>query len=324
MSSGKNNLIHPETTASLSPANHADTAQLRFAMNLSFWVGILMLLMKTGAYWLTGSTAILSDAAESIVHVVAVGFAAFSLRLSFKPVDDSHLYGHEKVSFFSAGFEGAMIVIAAIYIIYEAVSRWLSGLYLENLGLGTALTFAAVVINGALGGYLVWVGKKKQSLILEANGKHVLTDSWTSLGVLVGLGLTLWTGWLPWDPICAILVATNILVSGFGLLRKSVGGLMDKADPAVQQRIQEILQEEAARYQIQFHELRHRNMGNSFWVDVHLLFPGKTPIQEAHRIATEIETRIEATLPASAIVTTHLEAIEDHSEVHPPPGHDEG
>ena len=160
MSSGKNNLIHPETTASLSPANHADTAQLRFAMNLSFWVGILMLLMKTGAYWLTGSTAILSDAAESIVHVVAVGFAAFSLRLSFKPVDDSHLYGHEKVSFFSAGFEGAMIVIAAIYIIYEAVSRWLSGLYLENLGLVTALTFSAVVINGALCGYLVWVGKK--------------------------------------------------------------------------------------------------------------------------------------------------------------------
>ncbi len=293
-----------------------DQKVLRFAMHLSLWTGVLMLIIKVGAYILTGSAAILSDASESVVHIVAVGFAAYSMWLTFKPADQTHLYGHQKISFFSAGFEGAMIVIAAFYIIYEAISKWIGGLALQNLGIGTALTAFAALLNGGLGWYLLWVGKKKKSLILEANGKHVLTDSWTSLGVLVGLSLTLLTGWLAWDPIFAILVAVNILVSGFGLIRKSISGLMDKAEPEVQQKIEKILQEEAERYGIRFHELKHRNLGNSYWVEVHLLFPGDTPIREAHRIATHIEGRIEAALQPSAYVSTHLEAIEDHHDIH--------
>ena len=227
--------------------SQADRRALKFAMSLSLVIGFLMLGMKVGAYLLTGSAAILSDATESVLHVAAVAFAFYSLWLSFKPADATHLYGHEKISFFSAGVEGTLIIVAAIFIIYEAIAKWLGGLFLENLGTGTALTAAAALINGVLGAYLVWIGKKKGSLILEANGKHVLTDSWTSIGVLVGLGLTLLTGWLPWDPIFAILVAINILFSGVSLIRKSVAGLMDKADPTVHHRIEAILKEETNR-----------------------------------------------------------------------------
>lgn len=293
-----------------------DKASLTFAMQISLWTGLFMLVIKMGAFYLTGSAAILSDAAESVVHVAAVIFAAYSLKLSYKEPDDEHLYGHTKVSFFSAGFEGAMIVIAAFYIIYEAVSKWLSGLYLENLGIGTILTAFAALLNGILGLYLLNKGKKNNSIILEANGKHVLTDSWTSLGVLVGLGLTLLTGWLPWDPIFAILVAINILYSGFGLIKRSISGLMDAADPEVHKQIIEILEKEGKTYGILFHNVLHRNLGNLLWVDLHLLFPQETSIKDAHRIATLIETTIEKKLDQRSYVTSHLESIEDHEEVH--------
>ena len=166
---------------SSAPGTEENFPLQQFAMRLSLAVGFFMLATKTFAYWLTGSAAILSDAAESIVHVVAVSFAAYSLRLSVKPADRSHLYGHDKISFFSAGFEGAMIMIAAFYIIYVSIEKWISGLRLEHLGTGTGLTLLAALINGGLGFYLVNIGNKKHSLILEANGKHVLTDCWTSL-----------------------------------------------------------------------------------------------------------------------------------------------
>ncbi len=277
---------------------------------------MLMLVLKMGAYSITGSTAILSDAAESVVHVIAVAFAAYSLRLSYKPADENHLYGHAKISFFSAGFEGAMIAMAAIYIIYESVAKWLQGLELENLGLGTGLTALAAVINGGLGYYLLYTGKKRHSIVLEANGKHVLTDCWTSLGVLVGLGLTLATGWLPWDPICAILVATNILVSGVGLMRKSVSGLMDAADPQTHKKLIDILEKETNSRGILYHNVLHRNVGDVMWIELHLLFPQHTPIREAHRVATDIENVIEDELETKTRVTSHLEAIEDHESVH--------
>jgi cation diffusion facilitator family transporter len=285
-------------------------------MTLSLVVGMLMLLIKVGAYLMTGSAAILSDAAESVVHVAAVSFAFYSLKISLRPADKSHPYGHAKVSFFSAGFEGAMIVLAALYIIFEALRKWIVGLELENLGLGTGLTVLAMVINGALGSYLIWVGKKRQSIILTANGKHVLTDCWTSVGVIAGLCLALMTGWLPWDPIAAIIVATNIVVSGVGLIRQSVSGLMDVADPQFHPQIVELLDRETAKHNIRHHNLRHRNLGSTYWIEVHLLFPESTTIGEAHRVATEIENVVAARLEPRAYVTTHLEAIEDHDDVH--------
>ena len=286
------------------------------AMAWSLGIGVLMLAIKVGAYVLTGSAAILSDAAESVVHVAAVSFAFYSLRLSRKPADADHLYGHAKISFFSAGFEGAMILLAAAYIVYEALSGWLGGLELQNLDVGAALTAAAMGINALLGAYLIRTGRRCGSLILVANGKHVLTDSWTSLGVIVGLSLALATGWLPWDPIAALAVAANIAVSGVGLIRQSVGGLMDVAEEGVRERILETLERETRHHAIAFHGLRHRNLGDLHWIDVHLLFPGSTSIHEAHRVATEVEESVSAKLGARAHVTTHLESIEDHDQVH--------
>ena len=181
-------------------------------MRLSLAVGVLMLLGKTTAYLMTGSAAILSDFAESVVHVIAVAFAAFSLRLSTKPAGPTFLYGYERITFFSAGFEGAMIVVAAIWILVEAIAKWMAGLKLEHLGAGTLLLVAAGTLNAWLGWYLLRVGKRSHSLILEADGKHVLTDCFTSFGVVAGLGLVLLTGWKPFDPLVAIAIALNILV----------------------------------------------------------------------------------------------------------------
>lgn len=293
-----------------------DAGQLKFAMRLSLGVGFLMLATKVFAYWITGSAAVLSDAAESVVHVVAVSFAAYSLWLSMKPPDRSHLYGHEKITFFSAGFEGAMIVLAAGYIIFAAIQKWIAGLKLENLGTGTLLILASGLVNGALGGYLVWAGKKQGSLILEADGKHVLTDCLTSLGVIVGLSLTLLTGWLHFDPIFAILVALNILWTGGNLIRRSVGGLMDEVDSVTQGRILAVLREETRQAGVEYHGLRHRNAGSTVWVEVHLLFPSSTPLKSAHELATKIEERIERELGSRAEVITHLETMEDHDQVH--------
>jgi cation diffusion facilitator family transporter len=302
------------------PVSSADgrplVAQQKFAITLSLIVGFLMLAGKTYAYWITGSAAILSDAAESVVHVFAVAFAAVSLWISLKPADTDHPYGHEKIGFFSAGMEGMMIVLAACYIIYEAIEKWLTGLDVQNIGSGTLLVSAAALINGALGGFLVWQGKRTNSIILVANGKHVLTDSWTSLGVIVGLLLVLWTGWLPFDPIVAILVALNILWSGSRLIRQSVGGLMDEVDPAVERRLRQVLDDETQKRGIWYHELRYRHSGNSLWVEFHLLFPKGSPIEEAHWAATEIEAAVKNAFPVPVHLSTHLEPREDHDVVH--------
>ena len=290
--------------------------KLMGAMKLSLGVGILMLVMKVYAFAITGSAAIFSDAAESVVHNFAVGFALFSLWFSTKPADRSHPYGHDKISYFSAGLEGTLIVFAAVIIIYAAVMKWMRGLELENLGVGILFTVAATVINAALGVFLIWRGKKYHSIILEANGHHVLTDSWTSLGVIVGLTLAKFTGWLPFDPICAILVACNILWAGFSLMRRSVGGLMDEADPKMDENLRAILDRETKKHGIAYHELRHRNAGRTTWVELHLLFPDETHIKTAHRVATEIERVVEREMKESVEVTTHLEPKVDHARVH--------
>jgi len=209
-----------------------------------------------------------------------------------------------------------MIILAALFIIYESIHKWLGGLRLENLGFGTGLTAAASAINGGLGAYLIWMGRRKNSLILTANGKHVLTDCWTSIAVLVGLGLVLITKWLPFDPICGILMACNILYSGGVLVKSAWTGLMDTADPKVQERLIELLDRETSKHGISYHQLRHRNLGDSHWVDVHLVFPGKISLVDAHRTATEIENVVEAALEPQATMTTHLESASDHDDLH--------
>jgi cation diffusion facilitator family transporter len=295
----------------------AEERLLRNAMTVSVVTGVLMIVLKFGGFALTHSTAILSDAAESIVHLAAVLFAAYSLHLSHKPADDTHLYGHAKISFFSAGVEGAVILLAAIYIYAESIQQIIRPAPLENLGVGVVLTLLAAVVNGLLGWFLIRIGERHESLVLEANGQHVLTDCWTSLGVVIGLLLTIWTGWRIVDPLVGILVATNILIAGVRLVISGLSGLMDQADPQVQRRIREILDRETQRHGTSYHNLRHRNLGDALWIDVHLLFPEGILLSEAHRIATEIEAAIDREFRRSTQVTTHLESALDHHILHP-------
>jgi len=299
-----------------SPLSEPERHHQQLSINLSLVVGFLMLAGKWYAYLRTGSAAIFSDATESVVHIIAVAFAAYSMWLSFKPADQSHPYGHDKIAFFSAGFEGSMIILAALAIIYEAIRKWLGGLVLENLGEGTLFVAGAAVINALLGSCLLWQGKRHRSLILVANGKHVLTDVWTSVGVVVGLLLVLWTGWLPFDPILAILVAVNILWSGGKLVRQSIGGLMDEGNPNLESSIRGILDTETKQRGLTYHEVRYRNTGASLWVEFHLLFPKGTTIEDAHWRATEIEAAITASVTGPVNIITHLEPIEEHDKTH--------
>jgi cation diffusion facilitator family transporter len=285
-------------------------------MRLSLAVGVLMLLGKTAAYFMTGSAAILSDFAESVVHVVAVAFAAFSLRLSARPAGPTFLYGYERITFFSAGFEGAMIVLAAIWILIAAISKWWHGLRLEHLGAGALLLLAAGILNAALGWYLLYVGRRSHSLILEADGKHVLTDSLTSFGVIFGLILVMLTGWKPFDPLIAIAVAVNILWSGGRLAWRSAVGLLDYSDPETGKQIRTRLDALCAELGMHYHGVRFRTTGYRQIIEVHLLFPQATPLGEAHRLATLLEERLPAELGTPAEVITHLESLEDHADVH--------
>jgi cation diffusion facilitator family transporter len=294
----------------------AESRDARFAMRLSLIFGLVMLIGKTTAYFMTHSAAIFSDAAESVIHVIAVGFAAFSLRLSAKPASSHFLYGYERITFFSAGFEGAMIVVAAIAILFESIWQWISGLRLERLGTGVLLVLMAGVLNAGLGYYLLRVGRRTNSIILEANGKHVLTDSWTSFGVVGGLGLVLLTHWKPFDPLVAIGVAVNILWSGGRLVWRSAVGLLDYSDPKAGRRIRDKLDSICSDLVIQYHGVRFRTTGCRQIIEVHLLFPRLTTVSEAHRLATVLEERLSAEVGMPAEVITHLECLEDHAEVH--------
>lgn len=299
----------------MRPTNK-DEGATRFAMRLSLVFGVLMLVGKSAAYLLTGSAAILSDAVESVIHVIAVTFAAFSLWLCSRPANQKYLYGYERITFFSAGFEGAMITLAAVAIIYAAIHKWITGLRIENLGVGTLLVLAASIINAGLGWYLLRTGRNNHSLILEANGKHVLTDSWTSFGVVGGLCLVLLTGWKPFDPLLAIGVALNILWSGGHLVWRSAQGLLDYSDPVVGRDLREKLDGLCAELGVQYHGVRFRTTGHRLIIELHLLFPSAYPVGEAHRVATLLEERLPSTLRIPAEVVTHLEALEDHARVH--------
>ena len=307
------------TRATITPATRRNERELhdaRFAMRLSLIVGLAMLIGKTTIYFMTHSAAIFSDAAESVVHVIAVGFAAFSLRLSTKSASPQFLYGYERITFFSAGFEGAMIIVAAVAILIEAIRKWIAGLQLEHLGTGALLILVAGILNAGLGYYLLRMGRRTNSLILEADGKHVLTDSWTSFGVVGGLGLVLLTHWKPFDPLVAIAVAANILWSGGHLVWRSAVGLLDYSDPKAGRRIRDKLDSICSELSIEYHGVRFRTTGYRQIIEVHLLFPHSTSVSEAHRLATILEERLPAELGMSAEVMTHLESLEDHADVH--------
>jgi len=276
-------------------------------MNLSLGAAVVLLGAKVTAAVITGSSAVYSDAAESVVHLLAVAFAAWALRLAHKPADETHHFGHDKVAFLSAGFEGAMISAAAVLIIYEAVRQFVFGVRIDHLGFGAAITAGAAGINLVLGLSLVRVGKKSGSPLLRANGMHVLTDVWSSGAVLVALALIYFTKWVWWDPIAAVLAALNILRVGFKLIRESLGGLLDEADPKVERQICELLDHEVGQRGLSYHNLRHRHSGRTHWVEFHLVFDDDLTVGQAHEAATEIEASIAGLLHPDGRVISHLE-----------------
>lgn len=285
----------------------ADYEEQKRVMNLSLAAAIVLLGAKVTAAVITGSSAIYSDAAESVVHLLAVAFATWALRLAHKPADETHHFGHDKVSFLSAGFEGAMISAAALLIFYEAIRQMIFGVKIENLGLGVAITSAAAGINLVLGLSLLAAGKRSGSPLLRANGHHVLTDVWSSAAVLVALGLYKSTGWVWWDPIAAILAALNILRVGYKLIRESLGGLLDESDPEIERRIRELLDEDVGKLGLSYHNLRHRHSGRTHWVEFHLVFDDEKTVGQAHDAATFIESRIATMLHPDGRVISHLE-----------------
>ncbi|MBX7257705.1 MAG: cation diffusion facilitator family transporter [Candidatus Hydrogenedentes bacterium] len=292
-------------------------------MGSSLLVAVLMLAGKLTAYFITGSTAILSDAAESVVHLVATSYAAFSMWYAQLPANRRHPYGHGKIAFFSAGFEGALILTAALFIVYEGVVTLISGPELRQLGVGILITGGLGVINLILGLSLVWVGKRKNAFILVANGKHTLTDMWTSLAVVGGVTIvwaTMQMGkpilWL--DPAVAIIAGLNIMVTAGVLIYRSCRGLLDEADPAHTRLILNALEEASQDGRIVgFHHLRHRQTDNTMWVEVHMLVPGDTTTAVAHRNVTQIENAIVGLFPECHVhVTTHVEP-DVHDADHP-------
>ncbi len=279
------------------------------AMNLSLATGFLMLVAKWIAFALTGSSVIFSDAAESVVHIVAVWFAWYALRVGSKPPDADHPYGHDKVSFLSAGVEGGLICIAAIVIVISAADKLLTGVELQKLDVGMMITGGAALVNLALGQYLIHTGRRHRSLVVEANGRHVMTDVWTSAGAVAGLFLAYWTGWLWLDPVIAILFGANILREGGALVFLSVRGLMDTADPAHMNTVRAIIDEYCAEKNLSYHRLRLRASGNVVHVDYHLIFPDDMRMQDAHNYATVLEDLVRKALHNEAEVFTHLESV---------------
>lgn len=296
--------------------SNEEKKEMNFAMRLSFIVGILLMGVKTYAYSITGSAAILSDASESVIHVFAVGFAAYSMWLSLKPADKEHLYGHEKIGFFSAGFEGALIIIAACYIFYKSLYKIIFGFELENIDSGLEFTVSVIAINLFLGFYLIKKGKKYKSIVLEANGKHTLTDCWTSVGVIAALVLVKVTGIALFDPLIALLASLNILWTGSKLIKRSISGLMDRADLDLNERISGVLEKETTSRNLEFHHLRHRHSGHKVFIEFHLLFPQDMKLSIAHEMASEIEATLQESLDLEADIVTHLEPKETHDIVH--------
>lgn len=276
-------------------------------MWLSLVTAGVLLAAKVTAAALTGSSAVYSDAAESVVHFLAVAFAVWALRWAHKPADEDHHYGHDKVAFLSAGFEGAMISAAALLILYEAGRQFVFGVEIQNLQLGMIITAGAALLNLALGLALLAEGKRSGSPLVRANGMHVLTDVWSSVAVLIALFLYALTDWPWWDPIAATVAALNILRVGFRLLRESAGGLLDESDPAVEAQIRAILDKETRSRGLSHHNLRHRHSGHTHWVEFHLVFDDETCVGSAHEAATEIERAIHDLLHPDGRVISHLE-----------------
>jgi cation diffusion facilitator family transporter len=292
------------------------SSSAKTALRISLLVSFFSLGLKLSGFWITGSNTALSDAAESVIHLLAVSFVYYGLLLSAKPADEKHLYGHERVEFLSVGIEGAVITLAGITIIYQSVENYLYGYHLQQLMSGVYLIGGAGLINFALGNYLMKVGRQEDNMIVISNAKHTLTDVWTSAGAVATLLIINFTDFVILDSLVAILLAFYIMFEGFKLLKYSVDGLMDSRDPATDKAIREELSKALPGSMINVHNLRHRTTGSTTWIELHAVFKEKVSLEKAHDDATILEKRLINALQGDVIVTIHLEPEGQHEDVH--------
>jgi cation diffusion facilitator family transporter len=289
------------------PARQVDLT--RYAW-LSIGAAVATIGLKLAAYLLTGSVGLLSDAAESVVNLVAAVIALIALIVAARPADANHHYGHGKAEYFSAGAEGLMIFAAAAVILVSAVQRFLNPVPLERIGLGLAISTVATVLNAGVGMLLIRVGRRRRSATLAADGRHLMTDVWTSAGVVVGVLLVGLTGWERLDPVVAALVGLNILIAGGRMVAQSVRALLDEAlDPADSEKVIVVL-DRFRSGEVAFHGLQTRQSGRHRFVSMHVLVPGEWSVQRGHDLVEQVEEQIRAALPESTVFT-HLEPRED-------------
>jgi cation diffusion facilitator family transporter len=281
----------------------------RFAW-LSILAAVVTIALKTAAYYFTGSVGLLSDALESLINLAAAIVALFTLKIAAQPADEDHAFGHDKAEYFSSGIEGTLIFIAALSIAYTALQRLFAPQPLERLGIGLIVSGIATAVNFSVARILIRAGKNHHSLVLEADGQHLMTDVWTSIGVVIGVGLVNLTGWLRLDPLVAILVAVNIIRTGYGLIKRSVLGLMDTVvPPEIQTVAEDVLKKYAAAEGIAYENFRSRQSGMKKFFYVDIQFPNDWTIHRVHEIADQIEVEIVGKIP-NATVFSHLEPFE--------------
>jgi cation diffusion facilitator family transporter len=285
---------------------------LKYPILLSVVTALVTFVLKWAAYYLTGSIGLLSDASESAVNLLTALTSLLSLWYSSRPVDRSHTYGHEKIEYFSSGLEGSLIFAAAAGIGWYAVGRFMEPQPLRDLHLGFIYAMPPTIMNLIVGRYLVRSGQRHDSIVLEAHGRHLLTDCWTSVGVLVGLGLV-WATGLPWlDTFTGLLVAIYIVWTAWDLMRRSFNGLMDHALPEEKQTAVRRVIESHLQPRMDYHALRTRQAGSRQFVDFHLLVPGASTVRTAHELASTIENALREQF-AGIEITIHIEPIEDRA-----------
>ncbi|MGJ3507333.1 cation diffusion facilitator family transporter [Enemella sp. A6] len=278
---------------------------------LSIAAAIATIALKTYAWWITDSVGLLSDAAESVVNLAAAVMALVVLKIAAKAPDKNHHWGHTKAEYFSGAIEGMLIFGAAGVIVVTAVQRLVNPAPLDNLGIGLLVSVIAAVLNGVVGTVLIRAGRRHRSMTLTADGKHLMTDVITSVGVVVGVGLVYLTGWTRLDPIVALAVGLNIMWTGWRLISESSAGLMDVSLPKEEnQQIREALNRFIDGREVLFHAMRTREAGHRRFMEVHILVPGDWTVKRGHDVITELENSLHAEFPGLR-VTTHLEPIED-------------
>jgi cation diffusion facilitator family transporter len=281
-----------------------------FYILFSVATSLLTMALKAGAYFLTGSVGLLSDALESGVNLAAALVALATLSYAHSGEDEDHNFGHEKAEYFSSGIEGALIFVAAAAIIWSAIPRLMAPQPLEQVGFGLALSVLATGANLLCGWFLLKGAREHRSITLEADAHHLLTDVWTTVGVIAAVAVVHFTGWLLLDPLIAIAVAIQILWTGWSLIRRSFDGLMDRAIPAGERRLIVAVLEQVKALGGDYHRLRTRVAGKKSFVDVHILVPGTMTVHEGHDLAHRLEVEISAAVPHVEVLT-HLEPIED-------------